>query len=189
MSFPHGLNVVGGQTKFYGAAMYRMRENDFLGIPHEAGVSPAWPITYDDLEPYYCEAERIYSVHGASEGDPTEPPASFPFPHPPLPHTPLVATLWIGYVVRHSLSSLPRALDYGPDGKCVLCSTCDAYYCRLDDKMDAETAALRPAINSGYVELMTRARCLRILTSEDGTKATGVLVPLHRGYNSLIGVG
>jgi len=40
MSFPHGLNIVGGQTKFYGAAMYRMRENDFLGIPHEAGVSP-----------------------------------------------------------------------------------------------------------------------------------------------------
>ena len=82
---PHGLNVVGGQTKFYGAAMYRMRENDFLAIPHEAGVSPAWPITYDDLEPYYCEAERIYRVHGASEGDPTEPPRSFPFHSPPLP--------------------------------------------------------------------------------------------------------
>jgi choline dehydrogenase-like flavoprotein len=177
MSFPHGLNIVGGQTKFYGAAMYRMRESDFLGIPHEAGVSPAWPITYNELEPYYCEAERIYRVHGASQGDPTEPPRSFPFPHPPLPHAPLVASLVDR--LRQSgtpVSSLPRALDYGPDGKCVLCSTCDAYYCRLDAKMDAETAALRPALASGYVELMTRARCLRILTSEDGTKATGVLV-------------
>ena len=177
MSFPHGINIVGGQTKFYGAAMYRMRENDFLGISHEAGVSPAWPITYDELEPYYCEAERIYRVHGASQGDPTEPPRSFPFPHPPLPHTPLVASLVDRLSQSGTLvSSLPRALDYGPEGKCVLCSTCDAYYCRLDAKMDAETAALRPALASGYVELMTRTRCLRVLTSEDGTKATGVLV-------------
>ena len=53
---------------------------------------------------------------------------------------------------------------------------CYAYYCQLDAKMDAEIAALRPALASGYVELMTRARCLRILTSEDGTKATGVLI-------------
>jgi choline dehydrogenase-like flavoprotein len=174
---PDGLNVVGGQTKFYGAAMYRMRESDFRAILHEAGESPAWPITYNDLEPYYCEAERIYRIHGASEGDPTEPPRSSPFPHPPLPHAPLVASL-VDRLHQSGtpVSSLPRALDYGPNGKCVLCSTCDAYYCQLDAKMDAETAALRPALGSGYVELMTRAQCLRILTSEDGTKATGVLI-------------
>jgi choline dehydrogenase-like flavoprotein len=174
---PDGLNVVGGQTKFYGAAMYRMRESDFRAIAHEAGVSPAWPITYDDIEPYYYEAEQIYRVHGASEGDPSEPARSSPFPHSPLPHAPLVAILVDR--LRQSgtpVSSIPRALDYGPDGKCVLCPTCDAYYCQLDAKMDAETAALRPALESGYVELMTRARCLRILTSEDGTRATGVLI-------------
>ena len=81
---PWGLNVVGGQTKFYGAAMYRMRESDFRAIQHEAGESPAWPISYNDLEPYYCEAERIYRVHGASEGDPTEPPRSSPFSTSPF---------------------------------------------------------------------------------------------------------
>ncbi|HVX77191.1 MAG TPA: GMC family oxidoreductase [Bradyrhizobium sp.] len=176
-SFPSEPNFVGGPTKFYGAAMYRMRESDFRAIRHEAGESPAWPITYDDLEPYYCEAERIYRVHGASEGDPTEPPRRLPFPHPPLPHTPLVTSL-VDRLQQSGtpVSSTPRALDYGPGGKCVLCSTCDAYYCRLDAKMDAETAALRPALGSGYVELMTRAQCLRILTSEDGSKATGVLI-------------
>jgi choline dehydrogenase-like flavoprotein len=174
---PEWEDVVGGGTKFYGAAMYRMRVSDFRAIQHEAGESPAWPITYQELEPYYCEAERIYRIHGASEGDATEPPRSSPFPYPPLPHAPLVASL-VDRLNQSGtpVSSIPRALDYGPEGKCVLCATCDGYYCRLDAKMDAETASLRPALKSGYVEVMTRARCLRILTSDDGTKATGVLI-------------
>ena len=81
--------------------------------------------------------------------------------------------------LRHSgttVSPMPRALDYGPGGKCVLCPTCDAYYCRLDAKMDADVAALRPALRSGRVDLVTQARCLRILTNERGTKTTGVLM-------------
>jgi len=169
--------LVGGPTKFYGAAMYRMRESDFRATKHEAGESPAWPITYADLEHYYCEAEQLYRVHGAPEGDPTEPPRSVPFPHPPLPHAPLVSAL----IDRlrdsgTSVSPLPRALDYGAGGKCVLCPTCDAYYCQLDAKMDAEIAALRPALGTGYVELLTRTRCVRILTNDNGSKTTGVLI-------------
>ena len=169
--------IVGGPTKFYGAAMYRMRESDFRAIHHEAGESPAWPITYNDLEPYYCEAEELYRVHGSTEEDPTEPPHSMSYPYPPLPHAPMVSELVDR--LRNSgttVSPMPRALDYGPGGKCVLCSTCDAYYCRLDAKMDADVAALRPAIRSGRVDLVTQARCLRILTNERGTKTTGVLM-------------
>jgi choline dehydrogenase-like flavoprotein len=98
--------------------MYRMRENDFLAIPHEAGVSPAWPITYDDLEPYYCEAERIYRVHGASEGDPTEPPRSFPFPHPPLPHAPLVASL-VDRLRLYQASPAPLIMGQTENASCV----------------------------------------------------------------------
>lgn len=175
-NFPSELNV-GGRSKFYGAAMYRMRERDFQATRHEAGDSPAWPITYNDLEPYYCEAEKIYRVHGSPAGDPTEPPRSADFPHPPLPHAPLVSTL----VSRleeagNSVASIPRAIDYGEGGKCVLCPTCDAYYCQLDAKMDADIAALRPALGSGRADLLTQARCLRVLTSADGTKATGVVI-------------
>ena len=175
-NFPSELNV-GGRSKFYGAAMYRMRESDFRSTRHEAGDSPAWPITYNDLEPYYCQAEQLYRVHGSPAGDPTEPPRSADFPHPPLPHAPQVAAL-VNRLEEsgNSVASIPRAIDYGEGGKCVLCPTCDAYYCQLDAKMDAEIAALRPALGSGYVDLLTQARCLRVLTSENGTKATGVVI-------------
>jgi choline dehydrogenase-like flavoprotein len=78
LNAPAGLDIVGGQSKFYGAAMYRLRESDFRATRHEGGESPAWPIGYADLEPYYAEAERLYRVHGSSEGDPSDPPRSGP---------------------------------------------------------------------------------------------------------------
>lgn len=174
--FPSGLNV-GGYSKFYGAAMYRMREDDFRATRHEAGESPGWPITYADLEPFYCEAERLYRVHGSPVGDASEPPRSADFPHSPLPHTPHVATLVNRLKQAAScVAAIPRAIDYGEGGKCVLCPTCDSYYCQLDAKMDAEIAALRPALKLGNVDLLTRARCLRIVTSENGSKATGIVI-------------
>jgi choline dehydrogenase-like flavoprotein len=70
---------VGGSTKLYGAALYRLREEDFGVLEHEDGVSPAWPIAYAELEPYYTRAEQLYRVHGARGEDPTEPPASAPY--------------------------------------------------------------------------------------------------------------
>jgi choline dehydrogenase-like flavoprotein len=168
---------VGGQTKFYGAALYRLRESDFRAVEHEAGVSPAWPIAYADLEPFYAEAERLYRVHGAPDGDPSEPTRSCAYPHPPLPHDPLVAS-----VVRRlqragaQVAPIPRGLDYGPDRPCVLCPTCDVHLCRLDAKMDAEIAAMRPALATGRVELLTNASCLRVEVSDDGKRVSGVLL-------------
>lgn len=181
LNVPAGLGIVGGQSKFYGAAMYRMRESDFRATQHEGGESPAWPINYVDLEPYYGEAERLYRVHGSTDRDPTEPVRSTPYPHPPLPHAPLVATL-VDRLQRAgaTVSPMPRALDYGSGGKCVLCATCDAHYCRFDAKMDAEIAALRPALRTGRVELLTGAECLRVLTDQTGSRATGV-VTLRNG--------
>jgi len=170
-------SFVGGQTKFYGSALYRMRESDFHAVEHENGVSPAWPITYSDLEPYYEKAEILYRVHGSSHGDPTEPPRARPFPYPPIEHAPIVSGL-----VRRieqsgtQVSPIPLGLDYGPGGSCVLCSTCDGHYCQIDAKMDAEIAALRPALASGNVRLLTETNCLRILTTRDGSRVTGVLL-------------
>ena len=83
---PHTNYYVGGNTKFYGAALFRLRKQDFGEIKHHGGVSPAWPISYDDLEPYYTEAEYLYHVHGQRGEDPTEPRASKPYPHPPVSH-------------------------------------------------------------------------------------------------------
>src|SRR5262244_3028842 len=87
---PHTNYYVGGNTKFYGAALFRLRKEDFGEINHHGGVSPAWPISYDDLEPYYGEAERLYHVHGQRGEDPTEPHASTPFPHPAVSHEPRI---------------------------------------------------------------------------------------------------
>jgi choline dehydrogenase-like flavoprotein len=169
--------LVGGLTKFYGAAMYRLRENDFQTVRHEAGETPGWPIAYADLEAYYTDAERMYRVHGDADEDPTEPPRSANLPFPPLPHAPLVSTM-IDRLCRSGacVSSMPRALDYGTGRPCVLCPSCDAYYCRADAKMDAEVAALRPALATGRVTLLTRANCVRIETDPQGARVTGVLV-------------
>jgi len=60
---------VGGATKLYGAALYRLRKEDFGELRHHGGISPAWPISYDELEPYYTLAEQLYEVHGARGED------------------------------------------------------------------------------------------------------------------------
>ncbi|SEN18860.1 Choline dehydrogenase [Stigmatella aurantiaca] len=178
-------STVGGESKFYGAALYRLRESDFCVRSTDHGESPAWPLTYADLEPFYDEGERLYSVHGSPEGDPSEPPRSRPFPHGPIEHEPLISEVVerlkacgvpVGYI--------PKGIDVGPNGRCVMCSTCDGYYCHRDAKMDAEVAALRPALKTGRVELSTGTDCLKVLTTPDGRRATGVL--LRRGSEEAV---
>ena len=84
---------VGGATKLYGAALYRLRAEDFGELRHHDGISPAWPIAYDEMEPYYTQAEQLYQVHGARGEDPTEPPASAPYPFPAVSHEPRIQQL------------------------------------------------------------------------------------------------
>ena len=185
------LDFVGGQTKFYGAALYRLRQRDFRALDHGCGTSPAWPFGYDTIEPYYQQGEALYRVHGAPATDPTEPPRHEALPHPALPHDPLVARL-ITRLERSGtkVSAIPRAIDYGPEGKCVLCAGCDSHYCARDAKMDAEIAALRPALATGHVQLLTQTECLRVLTSPDGRRATGVVLRdrngIHTAYAGMV---
>ena len=87
-SHPH--YYVGGNTKFYGSALFRLREKDFEEVEHYDGLSPAWPISYADLEPYYAIGEKWYYVHGEDGADPTDPPRSSPFPYEPLQHLSLI---------------------------------------------------------------------------------------------------
>ena len=170
---------LGGQTKFYGAALYRMRESDFVATQHETGVSPAWPFSYAELEPYYAEAEALYKVHGDADSDPTEPSRSAPMPYPPLPHSPTVSKVVERLEKSGTIvSAIPRGLDYGEGGKCVLCSTCDGYYCQYEAKMDADTATIRPAMATGNVDLALGVNCLKILTSDAGDRVEGVLVEI-----------
>ena len=84
---------VGGNTKFYGAALFRLRPEDFGELRHHGGISPAWPISYDDLEPYYTQAEHLYLVHGEHGEDPSEGHASAQYAYPPVSHEPRIQQL------------------------------------------------------------------------------------------------
>ncbi|MEN3313465.1 MAG: hypothetical protein V7645_2794, partial [Actinomycetota bacterium] len=90
---PHQQYFVGGNTKFYGAILFRLRERDFKEVRHHGGISPAWPVDYPELEPYYTEAERLYHVHGQSGEDPYEPWRSSEFPYPAVSHEPRIQKL------------------------------------------------------------------------------------------------
>src|SRR4051812_44540400 len=159
---PGTYHYVGGCSKLYGATLPRLRESDFEEVELEDGVSPAWPISYAELEPYYARAEQLYWVHGG-EGDPTEPWRSSPFPYPPLPEDPAIGSLAerLGAQGLHPYS-LPQAVDYREGGRCVLCGTCDSYACLVDAKGDADVCAMRPALTSPDVRLLTNADVSRV---------------------------
>ncbi len=168
---------VGGNTKMFGAALTRFRKEDFGPLRHRGGVSPAWPVSYEELEPYYCEAEELYRVHGGLDGDPTEPPHSRGYPYPPLPHEPATQALAtrLGDQGLHPFA-LPMGLDYRPGGACVWCQTCDGFPCRVHAKSDAEVCALRPALATGNVSLSTRTRVLRLRTDSAGRRVVAAEV-------------
>lgn len=172
------FSVVGGQTKFYGAALYRFRESDFQVVEHEAGTTPGWPIAYAELSPYYDLTERLYHVHGDASQDSTEPPRDKQMPHGPLPHSPMIARL----VARlegagAQVAPIPRAIRWeAGTGPCQLCPTCDAYLCRVEAKGDADLCAVRPALATGRLKLLTRTQALRLLTDAAGRQITGVEV-------------
>jgi choline dehydrogenase-like flavoprotein len=166
--------AVGGNTKVYGASLPRFRPQDFEAVQHADGVSPAWPLGYADLEPYYGAAERLYGVHGEATGH-DEPPRSAPPPFPAVPHEPLVAEV-AERLRGHGLHPgyLPLGIDLRPGGACLRCNTCDGYVCRVDAKADAEVRCLRPALAGGAVELATGAFARRVLTDAAGGRAAGV---------------
>jgi choline dehydrogenase-like flavoprotein len=168
---------VGGNTKVYGAALPRLRRQDFGAVEHEGGTSPAWCIGYDDLEPYYAEAERIYNVHGESGSDPTEPPRSSPFPFPAVPNEPYMAAL-ADKLRAQGLHPfyLPMGIDLRDGGRCVRCKTCDGFPCKVNAKSDADLCAVRPALEGGAVELWTRTKALHLLTDETGRRVVGIEV-------------
>ncbi len=173
-------HYVGGCSKLYGATLPRFREADFGEVELSDGTSPAWPFTYEELEPYYARVEALYWVHGG-EGDPTEPWRSTPFPHPPLPHDSSIAPVvdsFRGQGLRPY--TLPQAVDWRVGGRCVLCATCDAYSCMLDAKGDADVCAMRPALEHDSVKLMTNADVRRIATNSSGGAVEDLEV-IHEG--------
>ena len=178
---PYTHYWVGGNTKVYGAALLRLRERDFGRSQHLGGVSAAWPIGYNDLEPYYTQAEQLYTVHGLAGADPTEPPRSAPYPYPPLDMEPRMRELADGFRAI-GLRPFGCALGVTPDpheGACALCrvpSRFDGYPDPSGAKADSELVGVRPSLSADSVTLLTGAKARRIETDPTGRLARAVVV-------------
>jgi len=178
---PHTNYYVGGNTKFYGAALFRLRREDFGELKHWGGVSPAWPITYEEMEPYYTRAEHLYEVHGERGVDPTDPPASAPYRHGPVSHEPRIQQLSDDFA---RLGLRPFHVPLGvmlnerdPHASaCIRCDTCDGHPCLISAKSDAQVVCVDPALRHPNVTLLTGAYVQRLETSPSGRAVTRVIV-------------
>jgi choline dehydrogenase-like flavoprotein len=178
---PHTNYYVGGNTKFYGAALFRLRREDFGEIRHHGGISPAWPISYDDLEPYYTQAEQLYQVHGQRGEDPTEPCASASYPYPAVSHEPRIQHLSddfakLGLRPFHTPLGVMLNERDRHASRCIRCETCDGFPCLVSAKADAQVCGVDPALQHGNVTLLTNASVSRLDTSPSGRAVTAVHV-------------
>lgn len=177
---PYTHYWVGGNTKVYGAALLRMREFDFGEVRHYGGVSPAWPISYRDLEPYYTQAEQLYCVHGRRGADPLDPPASAPYPHEPLPHEPRIRELFDDLTAL-GCRPFPIPLGVRLNGNGAGRSPCHlSYFDGFPDptevKADSHVVGVQPALERSNVSILTESRVQRLLTSPSGREIAGVVV-------------
>ena len=176
---PGSHYFVGGATKMYGAAHFRLRQQDFEELTHFDGISPAWPLRYSDFEPFYQRAEEMYHVHGQRGEDPTEPPSTAPYPHPPIAHEPRMQKL------VDDLRSAGLHPFHAPTGvmldeanmafsRCRKCNCCDGFPCLVHAKSDADVLGIRPALASNSVSLLTRAHVQRLITDPSGRTVKAV---------------
>jgi len=182
---------VGGNSKVYGAALFRLLPSDFGEVQHPGGVAPAWPLTYDDMEPYYVRAEHLFSVHGKHGEDPFGGRSSKDYPYPPVRHEPRIQQLSDGL---ERLGLHPFHLPMGvrltqdanggatADSPCIRCDRVDGFPCLVGGKADAEWAVVRPALAAHpNLTLMTRTTVERLTTDAGGRSVSGAEVTLPDG--------
>ena len=176
---PGSHYFVGGATKMYGAAHFRLRQQDFEELVHFDGISPAWPLRYSDFEPWYQRAEEMYHVHGLRGEDPTEPPCSGPYPHPPIAHEPRIQKLVddlraAGLHPFHAPTGVLLDEANMAFSRCRRCNCCDGFPCLVHAKSDADVLGMRPALASANVSLLTRTEVRRLVTDASGRSVTAV---------------
>jgi len=172
---------VGGATKVYGAALYRLRPADFGEIKFTDGVSPAWPLDYTDIEPYYTRAEWLYQVHGNHGEDPTEGAASKQYPWPPVSHEPRIQQLSddlaaAGYHPFHAPCGILLNEDHRAASACIRCAWVDGQPCLVHAKCDAEVIAVRPLLGLHNVTLLVGTEVTSLRTDASGRTVTEVVV-------------
>lgn len=178
---PGVYHWVGGNTKMYGACLPRFRKEDFEAFETADGTSPAWPFSYDDLEPFYGRAEALFRVHGALGEDPTEPFHSTPYAHAALEHEPVIERFAEslrnqGLHPFHMSSGM--VLGSIEDRRAA--TAADGTPMGNDSKSDAENSVVRPALEHDNVRILTGTTITRLETDASGARvvaATGE----HRG--------
>ncbi|WP_171241186.1 FAD-dependent oxidoreductase [Ruegeria sp. HKCCA5491] len=181
---PGNYYFVGGNSKFYGAALIRYRAEDFAPMLHRDGTTPGWPVTYDDLEPDYQAAEDLYCVRGDPSQDPTEPPHSGAYPFGPVTHEPDMQDL---FARLRSVGMSPSTIPLGLDLERWLAAgdtTWDAFPNTCGGKMDAETCGLAEALKHENVTLKTNARAQRLVADANG-RVSGVEVEVDGRQETL----
>ena len=186
---PQSHYFVGGATKMYGAALYRLRPEDFGELKHADGVSPAWPLSYDEFEPWYSKAEWLYQVRGVHGEDPTEGRWSRQYPWPPVSHEKRVQQIFDslaagGYHPFHAPCGILLDEARRPASTCIRCAWCDGYPCLVHAKSDAEVIAVRPILDQPNVTLLTGAEVIRLDTDAAGGSVTGVAVQRDGGQET-----
>jgi choline dehydrogenase-like flavoprotein len=182
--------TVGGGTRVYGAQAWRFVPRDFrmattYGVPEGSALAD-WPISYDDLEPYYSLAEQRFGVSGGGV-DPWHEPRSIPLPMPPMPRTGPAELLSaaaerLGWGIL-DVPLLINSVDYQGRSGCVRCGQCVGFACPVDAKGGTQNTALPAALATGNCTLVTETTVERLVTSAG--RVTGVALVASDEYGEI----
>ena len=119
------------------------------------------------MEPFYTKAEQMYQVHGVRGVDPTEPPASAPYPYPPVSHEPRIQQLFddlkaAGFHPFPAPCGIMLDEQHMENSQCIRCQTCDGFPCLVHAKSDAEVLGVRPALQYPNVTLLRNSKVLKL---------------------------
>jgi choline dehydrogenase-like flavoprotein len=180
---PYNNNAacVGGGTFSYGAMAWRFLEKDFrmrstYGAPEGSSLED-WPISYNDLEPYYTKAEWEIGVSGDVSGCPFKGPRSKPLPMPPLPLNKEAqvlkpALLRMG-LHPFEIPMLRNTVPYNGRGPCMRCRWCVGFACEVDAKCGTHNTVIPKALATKNCELRTECMAKEVMTDSNG-KITGI---------------
>lgn len=165
--------MLGGRTNHWGRISLRMGPKDFQA---KDGLTDDWPITYDDVKPYYDKVDRMIGVYGTKEGLENEPDGIFlPPPKPKLNELYIVQGAQKAGVkiIPGRGSVLTEALPGNKDrGACFFCGQCGRS-CKVYGDFSASSCLVIPAVKTGNLKVITNAMVREIITNKEGV-ATGV---------------
>ena len=180
-SYQNNAACVGGGTLSYGAQAWRYMPQDFrmrstYGAPQGSSLED-WPISYDDLEPFYDRAEYEIGISGDYSGTPFHGPRKRNLPMPPLPPNREFGLLEpaarrLGLHPFH-LPMARNSVPYNGRGPCMRCRWCVGFACEVDAKNGSQNTVIPIALASGNCELRTECMAREILIDERG-RARGV---------------